>query len=133
NKQLKTFTWIAFILVFIQILIGTEVRSEVDHISKALRYTDRETWLSQVGQALQIHEIFAWAAAFSCILVVGKSFNHKETNKLGLLILVSVIAELFLGLIMTQLKMPAFAQPLHLLFPSIVIVALYNMLIRVRT
>ena len=133
NKSLKWFTYLAFLLVFIQILIGTEVRSEVDNISKALQYTARDTWLSQVGQALHIHELFAWIAALSCIFVVGKSFNQKETQKTGLLILVSLIAELFLGLIMTQMKMPAFAQPLHLLFSSIIIVALYHMLISVKT
>jgi cytochrome c oxidase assembly protein subunit 15 len=133
NKSLKWLTYLAFLLVFIQILIGTEVRSEVDNISKALQYTARDTWLSQVGQALHIHELFAWVAALSCIFVVGKSFNQKETQKTGLLILVSLIAELFLGLIMTQMKMPAFAQPLHLLFSSIIIVALYHMLISVKT
>ena len=133
NKSLKWLTYLAFVLVFIQILIGTEVRSEVDNISKALQYTARDTWLSQVGQALHIHELFAWVAALSCIFVVGKSFNQKETQKTGLLILISLIAELFLGLIMTQMKMPAFAQPLHLLFSSIIIVALYHMLICVKT
>lgn len=133
NKSLKWLTYLAFLLVFIQILIGTEVRTEVDNISKALQYTARDTWLSQVGQALHIHELFAWVAALSCIFVVGKSFNQKETQKTGLLILISLIAELFLGLIMTQMKMPAFAQPLHLLFSSIIIVALYHMLICVKT
>ena len=132
DKSLKQLTWLAFFLVFAQILIGTEVRSEVDNVSKALQYTARETWLSQVGQALHIHELFAWVASISCIFVVGKSFNHKETQKIGLLILVSLVAELFLGLIMTQLKMPAFAQPLHLLFSSIIIVALFTLLIKVR-
>lgn len=132
NKSLKWFTWLAFVLVFIQILIGTEVRAEVDHVSKALRYTARETWLSQVGDALHIHELFAWVASLSCIFVVGKSFNHKETQKIGLLVLISLVAELFLGLIMTQMQMPAFAQPLHLLFSSIIIVALFTLLLRVR-
>lgn len=132
NKSLKWLTWLAFVLVFIQILIGTEVRAEVDHVSKALRYTARETWLSQVGDALHIHELFAWVASLSCIFVVGKSFNHKETQKIGLLVLISLVAELFLGLIMTQMQMPAFAQPLHLLFSSIIIVALFTLLLRVR-
>ncbi|UAY56996.1 COX15/CtaA family protein [Arachidicoccus terrestris] len=132
NKPLKWLTWLAFVLVFIQILIGTEVRAEVDHVSKALRYTARETWLSQVGDALHIHELFAWVASLSCIFVVGKSFNHKETQKIGLLVLISLVAELFLGLIMTQMQMPAFAQPLHLLFSSIIIVALFSLLLRAR-
>ena len=131
DKSLKRLAWLAFILVFIQILIGTEVRSEVDNVSKALQYTARETWLGQVGDALHIHELFAWVASISCIFVVGKSFNHKQTQKIGLLILVSLVAELFLGLIMTQLHMPAFAQPLHLLFSSIIIVALFTLLIKV--
>lgn len=132
NKSLKLLTWLAFVLVFIQILIGTEVRAEVDQVSKALKYTARETWLSQVGDALHTHELFAWVASLSCIFVVGKSFNHKETQKMGLLILVSLIAELFLGLIMTQMQMPAFAQPLHLLFSSIIIVALFTLLLKVK-
>lgn len=130
--SLKWLTWLAFTFVFIQTLIGTEVRSEVDNISKAMRYTDRETWLSQVGSALHIHELFAWVTALACIFVVGKAFNHKDTQKLGLLVLICIITELFLGLIMTQLKMPAFAQPLHLLVSSMLIVTLFNLLLRVK-
>lgn len=132
QASLKWLTWLAFTFVFIQTLIGTEVRSEVDNISKAMRYTDRETWLSQVGSALHIHELFAWVTALACIFVVGKAFNHKDTQKLGLLVLICIITELFLGLIMTQLKMPAFAQPLHLLVSSMLIVTLFNLLLRVK-
>lgn len=132
QPSFKWLIWLAFTFVFIQTLIGTEVRSEVDNISKALRYTARETWLSQVGNALHVHELFAWATALACLFVVGKAFNHKQTSKLGLMVLLFVLCEIFLGLIMTQLKMPAFAQPLHLLFSSLLFVTLFTLLLRVK-
>lgn len=132
QPSLKWFTWLAFVCVFIQTIIGTEVRSEVDNVSKSLKYTARETWLSQVGTALHTHELFAWVTALACIFIVGKTFNYKETQKLGLMVLIFVICELFLGLMMTQLQLPAFAQPLHLLFSSMLIVTLFTLLLRVK-
>ncbi|AYD46205.1 COX15/CtaA family protein [Arachidicoccus soli] len=132
DKKFLLFLSLAFVLVLIQIVIGTEVRSEVDNISKAMHYVDRASWLKNVSSYLQTHEVFAWIVAFSCILVAGKAVAHKPLQKNGLLVLILIMAEIFLGLIMTQLHMPAFAQPLHLLGSSILIVTLFSLMLRVR-
>ena len=132
DKRLSLFLWIAFVSLLIQIFIGTQVRSEVDIVSKQFGYLQREIWLQHVGTYLQAHEIFAWLAALCCIAVVGKSFTHQALQRRAVIILVLVLAEVVLGLIMTQMRMPMFAQPLHLLFSSILIVTVFSQLLRVK-
>lgn len=111
DKKFKLVLWLSIFALLIQILLGTQVRSEVDIVSKSLHYAGRETWLKNIGTFLQAHELFAWVAALCCIFAAGKSFNYSRLQKRGLLIIVLTIGEVLLGLIMTQLKMPAFSQP----------------------
>lgn len=132
DKKFKWLLAVSIILLMIQMVLGTEVRAEVDVISKSLNFAHRETWLKNTGNYLQTHEIFAWMVALACIAVAGRSFNHTLLQRRGLLIISLVIAEILLGLIMTQLKMPAFAQPLHLLFSSMLIVYVFAQWLRVK-
>ncbi|HEY0299367.1 MAG TPA: COX15/CtaA family protein [Arachidicoccus sp.] len=132
DSRFNLFLWVALIALLVQMVIGTQVRADVDVVSKSFNYMQRESWLKNVGNYLQVHESFAWIAALCCIAVVGKSFSYSALQKRGLVILVLVMSEIFLGLIMTQLKMPAFAQPLHLLFSSALIVSVFSQLLRVK-
>lgn len=133
DKKFKLVLWLSIFALLIQILLGTQVRSEVDIVSKSLHYAGRETWLKNIGTFLQAHELFAWVAALCCIFAAGKSFNYSRLQKRGLLIIVLTIGEVLLGLIMTQLKMPAFSQPLHLLFSSMLIVTAFAQWLRVKS
>ncbi|ANI89941.1 hypothetical protein A9P82_11965 [Arachidicoccus ginsenosidimutans] len=132
DKQFRLFLWAALVVLLIQMIIGTQVRADVDIVSKSFQYTQRELWLKNIGSYLQTHEIIAWLAALLCIAAAGKSFSYAGLQRRGLIILLLVMGEIFLGLIMTQLKMPAFAQPLHLLFSSVLIVTVFSQLLRVK-
>jgi cytochrome c oxidase assembly protein subunit 15 len=132
DSRLSLFLWLALVSLLVQIFIGTQVRSEVDVISKQFNYEQREIWLQHVDHFLQIHEIFAWIAALCCIAVVGKSFAHHALQRRAVIILILVLAEILLGLIMTQMRMPVFAQPLHLLFSTILVVTVFSQLLRVK-
>jgi len=132
DSRLALFLWIALVALLVQIFMGTQVRSEVDIVSKQFNYMQREIWLQHVGTFLQVHEIFAWIAALCCFIVVGKSFTHHALQRRAVIILILVLAEVLLGLIMTQMRMPMFAQPLHLLFSSILVVTVFSQLLRVK-
>lgn len=133
DKKLNLLLFTTIIILLVQMLLGTEVRAEVDIISKSLDYMHRDTWLKNISNYLQTHEIFAWVVVLSCIAVAGKSFNYTSLQKRGLVIILLVVVEILLGLIMTQLKMPAFAQPLHLLFSCMLIVSVFAQWLRVKT
>ncbi len=52
NKSLKWLSTAALVLVLLQIVLGTDVREQIDEISKAMSFTGRETWIHQLKQCV---------------------------------------------------------------------------------
>lgn len=126
DKTLKWISTIALVLVFIQILIGTQVRTSVDITSKALQYTEREKWLSNTGTILTMHEGLAWLSSFACVFLFWRSLSYPRLQKLGFLLLILVLGELAMGFTLVKMDFPAFAQPTHLVLGSGMLVTVFS-------
>jgi cytochrome c oxidase assembly protein subunit 15 len=50
---------IALIILLIQIIIGTDVRQQVDDVSKALSYQHRDLWIGKLNFVFDMHKIIA--------------------------------------------------------------------------
>ena len=125
NKKLKTLAGIALLLLIAQIIIGTTVREQIDVISKSLQYTGRNMWIEKLNFVFYIHRSFSLIIAVLCVYLF---VQIKKTNKvhMGIItVLVSVFAEIVIGIIMAYASIPAIAQPLHLLFSTLLFVALF--------
>lgn len=132
SKGLKIFTTVVLLLVIIQIVIGTDVREQVDHISKALKYIHREQWLGSVNSFLVVHESFAWMVAFACLFLFWKGLTYPVLQKVGFLILLTVLSEIAIGLILSNFNIPAALQPVHLLLASILAIAVFNFRLKLK-
>ena len=117
-------TALIFILL-VQIVLGTQVREEIDVISKALAYEQRELWIERLGNIFIIHRSFSWLVLLTAlfIYVKGRSIERFEPYIRNILIVLLVI--IILGVIMATLDMPAIAQPLHLLLASVLLMQLF--------
>ncbi|HOY11483.1 MAG TPA: COX15/CtaA family protein [Saprospiraceae bacterium] len=119
-----------FILLLIQLLLGIGVRQEVDVISKASEYLNRETWLSTVGPRFIVHRSFSWIILITSIylLIKHKGYYFRSVNKM---ILGLVVILMIFGIMLNYLDFPAFVQPLHLLFSLILIAMVFGVLHKV--
>ncbi|MFT4204359.1 MAG: COX15/CtaA family protein [Chitinophagaceae bacterium] len=126
DTTLKWISCVALTLVFIQILVGTQVRTSVDITSKALQYTERGKWLSNTGTILIVHEVLAWLSSFACVFLFWRSLSYTRLQKLGFLLLVLVIGELTMGFTLVKLDFPAYAQPVHLVLGSAMLVTVFS-------
>jgi heme a synthase len=125
NKKIKQIALITLLLLVVQITLGTSVREEIDHISKSLNYTQREIWIERLTAIFYIHRSFSLLIAALCFYLffsIQKSKQLKNTSKV---IIVSVVAEIVIGIVMAYLNIPAIAQPLHLLFSSLLFISLF--------
>ncbi|MBC7387654.1 MAG: COX15/CtaA family protein [Opitutaceae bacterium] len=111
------------VLTLIQILVGTQVRQEIDTVSIQLNDSLRETWIDQLGILYIIHRVIA-------IFVVGVNvwFASRLLKKLGsgdlpgklsLLIIFTLALEYVFGVIMAKFSIPRFAQPVHLFLATL--------------
>jgi cytochrome c oxidase assembly protein subunit 15 len=132
NQGLKWLSTITLLVVLVQIVLGTDVREQIDEISLALSYTGRELWIGRLNYWFDVHRSVAWVAAVLCIFLFWQSLGFKKLQQTSFIILGCVAATVLLGLILMYVNIPAAVQPLHLLLSSILIITLFAYRLKVK-
>ena len=105
------------VLFFIQIILGTGVREQIDAFGH--QGIERTEWMNQVGIGFIVHRSFS----ILIVLLTGWLLwlNRTELVKNTILLTLSGIIglEILLGIILAYLNVPAAAQPGHLLLGSV--------------
>ena len=107
-------------LLSVQIILGTQVREEVDALVKTFGlYSDRSDWVAQLPVGLLVHR------SFSLLILALSYYLYRKTAGLGGLkvraafVLYALLAETALGAAMYYLAIPRFLQPVHLLLSAV--------------
>jgi len=122
--------WIGLIFSLIQIMLGTQVREETDVIAKAT--DDRSQWISMMSVLFYIHRSFSIAV----VVLVGYAWWLLRSSSLrswAQTLLALIGAEVLAGVILAYFDMPAWMQPLHLLFAVMWFALSAYLVIRIRT
>ncbi len=126
----------AFILMLVQVVLGTQVREEIDQISFALGNMLRGTWIENLGLPFYIHRslsllllgihilYFFWAFKF----VLRKSSISMWSQ----LLIILVIIEIATGIGMAYFAIPAFLQPIHLLIGTLIVGIQFLLILQLR-
>jgi cytochrome c oxidase assembly protein subunit 15 len=130
NRKIKNLAVLAIVLLVIQIVLGTQVREQIDHISASLQFTQREIWISKLNYIFDIHRTFSIIVATGCLYLFLKYRKYYPLQTSTYLIPICVLLNIFLGIIMTYLNFPAIVQPLHLLVSCVLITAVYHNLLK---
>jgi cytochrome c oxidase assembly protein subunit 15 len=124
STSVRTVLTVAIVFVLIQVLMGTQVRQAVDTIAQQLGESHREQWRNHFPLIFYVHRSFSAIILFSVIWLTWNSkqlLQHYFWGKaLASLVIGSVVIEIMLGITMDRFAIPAFAQPLHLLFASLI-------------
>lgn len=107
-----------------QILVGTQIRQEIDTI--AIKYNDdhREFWIQELSSNFIVHRVLAGVilvlnTAYT-LYVIKKAGIEAMISKLMVAILLLFAVEYVTGIGMVRLEIPYFIQPVHLVLASIV-------------
>lgn len=109
---------IVFLFTIIQIMLGTQVREEVDVLLKNFDAIFRGNIISNLSISFNIHRSFSIAIMlvnFFMIYKIIKSDASDSLKKTGKLLGGILIAELLVGIILNRFALPAALQPVHLL------------------
>jgi cytochrome c oxidase assembly protein subunit 15 len=129
---LKHLTSLAIVVILVQIALGTQVREQIDEISKALAYQERAIWMSRLDNMFIIHRSFSWLVLAACLAVLWKSRPYTELKNISIAILLLVLLTLAFGLVMMWHGIPAWAQPAHLLLASILVITVFTLRLRLK-
>lgn len=109
---------IVFLFTIIQIMLGTQVREEVDVLLKNFDASFRGDIISNLGITFNIHRSFSIAIMlvnFFMIYKIIKSDASDSLKRSGKILGGILIAELLVGIILNRFALPAILQPVHLL------------------
>jgi cytochrome c oxidase assembly protein subunit 15 len=105
-----------------QIVLGTEVREQIDFVAKSLSYQSRPVWVTKVGDLFNYHRDLAVLVAVLNVLVykfVMDKFGGKDTAiKVGNSIIIVLVVQMVTGILLSNFALPPFAQALHILFST---------------
>lgn len=108
--------WGVLLLTFVQIILGTQVREEIDRIASAASYTHRATWVASLGSVFEAHQTLAAIVVLANVVisyrlwVLAKPRLRQLVAATGLVLVLEVVA----GIVLANLALPALVQPIHL-------------------
>jgi len=129
--------WLALCFSLLQIVLGTQVREAVDHISASLNYAFRETWVEKIGTFFYIHRSFSLLIfglnLFLAYQIRKNTLLGSRLRLWGLGLLLMLFVEIASGAMLSYLAMPAFLQPIHLFLATLIFGVQFVMLLLINT
>ena len=121
SAALQWSLWAALLLTFWQIVLGTQVREQVDMVSAAAGYLGRETWVEKLGNVFSIHRTVS-ALVLLLNIYVGYELWQFEQLRLRRMVMVTlgvVGLEILAGIVLASYALPAVVQPVHLVLATV--------------
>ena len=121
SGKINLIIWLVLITTFAQILLGTQVREEVDSIAFTLGESARSEWIDNLGLAFYVHRSFTIVVVILHVYLAFMLYKLKDRRLTNLTtaMLAIVGAEVLFGIILSYFAIPPFFQPLHLTFASL--------------
>ncbi len=109
------------ILLFVQIVLGAQVREAIDAAAKAMPMAGKQEWLRALGSGFALHKVFSMVTTAAVVYLtyrVNAVFPTQKLNKYGIFALLLTGAQVFTGVALNQFALPAVPQALHIVFSS---------------
>jgi cytochrome c oxidase assembly protein subunit 15 len=131
---LRWLLWLAIGLTFVQIILGTQVREQIDQIAAAANYTQRTGWVEKLGSVFESHR------TLSVLVVLINAYVGYQVWQLAVPVLrrlvlatwVLIGLELVAGITLATWALPAFMQPIHLTMATLLFGAQFLALLALR-
>lgn len=131
---LRWLLWGALLLTFGQIILGTQVREEIDQIAAAAGYAQRATWIDKLGSVFESHRTLS-AVVVLVNVYLGYQLWQLASSTLKRLVLATWLVlglEMVAGITLAYLALPAFMQPVHLTLATLLFGAQFLTLLALR-
>ena len=132
-RSLQVWLWAALLLTFWQIVLGTQVREQVDIVSAAADYVGRESWVSRLGSVFSLHRTVS-AAVLLLNVYVGYELwqlGGAHLRRLVVATLALIGLEIVAGIVLASFALPPAVQPVHLTLATVLFGVQFLMLLAV--
>jgi cytochrome c oxidase assembly protein subunit 15 len=135
-RQLNLLLGLVMILSVAQLVMGTQVREEVDQVALRLGEASRAYWVDQLPLIFKVHRSFSILVLISNLLLFRVLSKSSLSTSLGFwaqVLVALLVAEIASGAIMAYFALPKAVQPVHLLLGSLVLGVQFIMLLLVNS
>jgi cytochrome c oxidase assembly protein subunit 15 len=96
-------------------IMGSQIRELTDEMAKSHLNSPRSEWIGELEQRwiYLIHRSFSWAVLAASVWAFVIAKRHGEPGRVGSIVLGIVIAQMLLGVVMSQIHLYAWVQVLH--------------------
>jgi len=133
SGYIKLLTIITLVLTLVQVVIGTDVREAIDVISASLNGTQRETWVSMLGDSFIWHRELALATlvlnTILFFIIRSRFAKRSEQSYMVNIMMVFFVLQILTGFVLAYYGMPAFMQTAHLVIATLVFGVQYYLLL----
>ena len=122
NPLNRWLAWGSTALIAAQVVMGTQVREEIDRLAKSMGESTRDQWIDLLPTLYDVHSLFYY------VLVAGLIFlgwrlktllsNWRPLSVIYISLWTVIAGAVLLGLGMHHLGIPAWMQPAHLLLAT---------------
>jgi cytochrome c oxidase assembly protein subunit 15 len=115
-------TWIGINLglILVQIILGTQVRENMDHVIQDLGERAKDQWVANLDVNYIIHRTFSWMIAVGHLILWNKlKMSPLQTYRHGMMALIGI--SFFTGILMAYFALPLGSQAVHLLISLVLI------------
>jgi len=130
EPTLKWLILVCFVITFIQMFLGTQVREYIDVLTK--QGFGRDSWSDKLGISFLIHRSFSWLVL---IILTFIAWKNEAGPKIKIIrtSYVLLAVELLSGVLLAYANMPGLVQTSHLIFATILLGTLGMAVLRVRS
>lgn len=111
----RNLIFVNLFLIALQILLGTQVREEMDLVIKELGEAAKSQWMDHLGIKYIIHRSFTWIIILTNLYLYVKldknqSVLRNYSSSIFVLLFISIVS----GVLMAYFALPFGSQPVHL-------------------
>lgn len=122
-------------MTFFQVLVGTQVRQQVDHFMRDTLEATNETIISYLGGVFYFHRTFS-LTIIGMFIYLLMYFHRQKFNRngffLALIGLIGALGNVVTGISLNYFNFPSTSQPPHLFFGVLTIGVLYQLSLDLR-
>lgn len=127
SPTLKWLAWGLFTLIVIEGVLGSQVRELTDHLAHTHAGEPRSQWVIELEEnwVYLAHRSFSWLILGTGILFIQLSRRELKAGWLEGAVIGLILAQMFLGIVLSQVGIVAIAQVLHIGLSSLLVSALF--------
>lgn len=131
SPAVQRLLWVVAIVTFGQILLGTQVREQVDLVAYMMNGANRDLWVDKLGTDFYIHRSFSIVVLVLHVYLAYRVYQLQDSrmSKLASFMLLLVGAEVVVGIIMAYFAIPPVLQPVHLTVAALLFGVQFQLLI----